>query len=124
MKRRSVAVAAGGSALASPWAVRAQRPAMPVIGFLSGVSRTESESRVAAFRRGLEQAGYSEGRNLSIEFRFAGGDYARLQSLAAELVRLPVDLLLAAGIVAAVAIFLGYGQPELLLEAVNLRYCG
>ena len=97
MKRRNLAVAAGGWALTLPWAVRAQRPAMPVIGFLSGVSRTESESRVAAFRRGLEQAGYSEGRNVVIEFRFAGGDYARLQSLAAELLRLPVDLLLAAG---------------------------
>jgi putative ABC transport system substrate-binding protein len=82
------------------WAWRsslAQRPALPVIGFLSGVSRAESTERLAAFREGLGQAGYSEGRNVAIEFRWADGDYRRLAALAAELVRLPVGLLVAVG---------------------------
>jgi putative ABC transport system substrate-binding protein len=97
VKRRSLAAAAGGWALASPWVVRAQRPLLPVIGYLSGASRAESEDRLAAFRRGLGQAGYSEGRNVAIEFRFADGDYTRLPSLATELARLPVNLIVAVG---------------------------
>jgi putative ABC transport system substrate-binding protein len=70
---------------------------MLVIGYLSGASRAESEDRLAAFRRGLGQAGYSEGRNVAIEFRFADGDYTRLPALATELVRLPVGLIVAVG---------------------------
>jgi putative ABC transport system substrate-binding protein len=68
-----------------------------VIGYLSGVSRAESEDRLAAFRRGLGQAGYSEGRNVAIEFRFANGDYTRLPALASELVRLPATVIVAVG---------------------------
>jgi putative ABC transport system substrate-binding protein len=68
-----------------------------VIGYLSGVSRAESEDRLAAFRRGLGQAGYSEGRNVAIEFRFADGDYTRLPVLASELVRLPATVIVAVG---------------------------
>jgi putative ABC transport system substrate-binding protein len=68
-----------------------------VIGYLSGVSRAESEDRLAAFRRGLGQAGYSEGRNVAIEFRFAEGDYTRLPALASELVRLPATVIVAVG---------------------------
>jgi putative ABC transport system substrate-binding protein len=68
-----------------------------VIGYLSGVSRAESEDRLAAFRRGLGQAGYSEGRNVAIEFRFADGDYTRLPALASELVRLPATVIVAVG---------------------------
>jgi putative ABC transport system substrate-binding protein len=83
--------------LAAPWIASAQRPSLSLIGYLSGVSRAESEDRIAAFRRGLEQAGYREGRNVAIEFRFAEGDYTRLAALAAELVRLPADLIVAAG---------------------------
>jgi putative tryptophan/tyrosine transport system substrate-binding protein len=75
----------------------AQRQPIPVIGYLSGVSRAESEDRLASFRRGLGQAGYSEGRNVAIEFRFADGDYTRLQAMAAELARLPVSLIVAVG---------------------------
>jgi putative tryptophan/tyrosine transport system substrate-binding protein len=96
VKRRHFTVAAGWS-LASPWAATAQRPPMPVIGYLSGVSRAESEDRLYAFRRGLAQAGYSEGRNVAIEFRFADGDYTRLPTLATELLRLPVNLIVAVG---------------------------
>jgi putative ABC transport system substrate-binding protein len=75
----------------------AQRQPLPVIGYLSGVSRAESEDRLASFRRGLGQAGYSEGRNVAIEFRFADGDYTRLPVMAAELARLPVSLIVAVG---------------------------
>lgn len=96
MKRRRI-VAASAGAWALPRAARAQRPPLPVIGYLSGVSRAESEDRLAAFRRGLEQAGYSEGRNVAIEFRFADGDYTRLQALATELARQPVNLIVAVG---------------------------
>ena len=96
-RRRRFAVATAAWALASPWAVWAQRPPLPVIGYLSGVTRAESEDRLAAFRRGLSQAGYSEGRNVAIEFRFADGDYTRLPALAAELARLPVNLIVAVG---------------------------
>lgn len=97
MKRRALVRVAG--ALIAPWplAAVAQRNAMPVIGYLSGVSRVESADRLAGFLRGLSQAGYTEGRNVSIEYRWAGGDYDRLQALAAELVRLPVALLVATG---------------------------
>jgi putative ABC transport system substrate-binding protein len=96
VKRRRI-VAASAGAWALPRAARAQRPPLPVIGYLSGVSRAESEDRLAAFRRGLEQAGYGEGRNVAIEFRFADGDYTRLQALATELARQPVNLIVAVG---------------------------
>lgn len=97
MKRRAFAVSAAGCALPGPRLALAQRPAMPVIGYLSGASRAESADRLTAFRRGLEQAGYVEGRNVAIEFRWADGDYGRLAAMAAELVRRPVDLLVATG---------------------------
>jgi len=96
VKRRRI-VAASAGAWALPRAARAQRPPLPVIGYLGGVSRAESEDRLAAFRRGLEQAGYSEGRNVAIEFRFADGDYTRLQALATEIARQPVNLIVAVG---------------------------
>jgi len=97
VRRRYFTAVTGAWALASPWAAMAQRPAMPVIGYLSGVSRNESEDRLAAFRRGLAQAGFSEGRNVVIEFRWADGDYGRLAAMADELVRRPVSLLVATG---------------------------
>jgi putative ABC transport system substrate-binding protein len=97
VKRRAFNNALVCSALALHGAAHAQRPPLPVIGYLSGASRAESEDRLAAFRRGLGQAGYSEGRNVAIEFRFADGDYTRLPALASELVRLPVNLIVAVG---------------------------
>jgi putative ABC transport system substrate-binding protein len=96
MKRRRLTTA-GALVLAAPWSARGQRTALPVIGYLSGVSRAESEDRLVAFRRGLGQAGYSEGRNFVFEFRFADGDYSRLPAMAAELARLPVNLIVAVG---------------------------
>jgi putative ABC transport system substrate-binding protein len=96
LKRRQFITLIGGAA-AWPLAAHAQQSAMPVIGFLSSRSPGESTGVVAAFREGLRETGFVEGRNLAIAFRWAEGHYDRLPVLAAELVRLPVALLFAAG---------------------------
>ena len=86
-----------GGAAAWPVAARAQQAAMPVIGFMSSRSPGESESLVAAFRRGLAESGFVEGQNVSIAFRWAEGRYERLPTLAADLIGLRVAVLFAAG---------------------------
>jgi putative tryptophan/tyrosine transport system substrate-binding protein len=97
MKRRDFLTAAAG-ALAGPFvaAARAQQ-ATPSIGFLSSRSPGDSAEVVAAFRKGLEETGFIEGRNVAIAFRWAEGRYERLRPLAMELVNLRVNLLFAAG---------------------------
>src|SRR5215468_4886899 len=95
MRRREF-VAVLGSAATWPLVGRAQQ-AMPLIGFLSSRSPGESAGVVAAFRQGLDETGFVEGHNLTIAFRWAEGRYDRLPALAAELVRLRVALLFAAG---------------------------
>ena len=96
MKRREVMTLIG-SAAAWPAATIAQQAAISVIGFLSGRSPNESQSVVKAFRDGLREGGFVEGENLIIAFRWAEGRYDRLPALAAELVRLRVAVLFAAG---------------------------
>jgi putative tryptophan/tyrosine transport system substrate-binding protein len=97
MKRREFVTLLGGAAATWPLATRAQQSAMPVIGFLSSRSPGESAGVVAAFRQGLGEAGFAEGQNALVAFRWAEGHYDRLPALAAELVELRVTVLFTAG---------------------------
>jgi putative tryptophan/tyrosine transport system substrate-binding protein len=102
MKRREF-VAGLGSAAAWPVVARAQQPMMPVIGFLANRSANDSVDLVAAFHRGLKEAGFTEGQNATIEFRWADNQYDQLPALADDLVRRRVAVLFAQGAPASVA---------------------
>src|SRR6202011_3881507 len=103
MRRRDFISLAGGAAAFWPVAAGAQQLAIPIIGFLDSSSADDFAPFLAALRSGLNEAGFIEGRNVAIEYRWADGRYDRLPALAAELVRVPAAVLVATGITAAVA---------------------
>src|SRR2546425_12302541 len=96
MRRREFITLLGG-AVAWPLAARAQQPAMPVIGILSGSSPGAFVEQLRDFRQGLKDSGYIEGQNVSIEYRWAEHQQGRLPALASDLVRLRVDVIVTTG---------------------------
>jgi len=103
MRRRDFITLVGGIA-AWPLAARAQQPAMPVVGYLNLGGSPESDTRrLTGLRRGLSQTGYVEGRNFVIEYRWAGNQVDRLPALAADLVQLPVNVIVASATISALA---------------------
>jgi len=102
MRRRDFITLLGSATVAKPLAVRAQQvERTPVIGFLSIRSNDDVSDIVAAFRQGLNEAGYAEGRNVEIEYRWASNQVDRLPGLVAELLRRPVSAIAAFGTVPA-----------------------
>jgi putative ABC transport system substrate-binding protein len=102
-RRREFLGVLGGAAAAWPLAARAQQTAMPVIGYLSIGSPESDASRLTGLRHGLNDAGYVEGRNLAVEYRWAGNQYDRLPTLAADLVQIRVAVIVTPGLPSTLA---------------------
>src|SRR5258708_25605964 len=101
IRRRELVFLLGGTAVAWPLSARAQQPATPVIGFLGLGSPAQNMDNVAGFRQGLAEGGYVEGRNVTIEFRWANGQFRSLPGLAADLVRSQAAVIVASGAISS-----------------------
>ena len=103
MNRREFISLLGGAAVVWPLAAGAQQTGLPVIGYLNLGSPESDTSRLTGLRRGLNETGYVEGRNLVIEYRWAGNQVDRLPALAADLVQLRVAVIVTSGLVSTLA---------------------
>ena len=128
MRRRNFIKGIIGSAAAWPLAVRAQQPAMPVVGFINAEVGHASDGRVAAFRKGLSEAGYAEGQNVMVDYHWLEGRYERLPAVVADLVRRRVAViatpasteatLAAKTATATIPIVFGVGEDPVMLGIV------
>src|SRR5262249_17421396 len=103
MRRREFITLLGGAVAAGPLAARAQQPTLPTVGYLYVASPEAHAGRVAAFRKGLSETGYVEGRDVAIEYRWAHNEPARLPGLVSDLVNRPVTVIAAADLPSALA---------------------